>query len=91
MRATILLATALLLGSFASVVAGDDNHDASHDAIKLSSAQVEAEHFALTEAQGGVLEQHISVLRRAIRHCRSQRTGHADIHQATHLGRAGQI
>jgi cobalt-zinc-cadmium efflux system membrane fusion protein len=61
MRAAILLAIALVLGSFASGAARDDTHDANHDTIKLSSAQVEAGHFAVTEARGGELEQYISV------------------------------
>jgi cobalt-zinc-cadmium efflux system membrane fusion protein len=61
MRATILLAAALLLGSLESGAADNDRHDASHETIKLSNAQIEAGHFAVAEAKGGVLEQHISV------------------------------
>ena len=61
MRATILLAAALLLGSLVSGTAHDQPSDADHETIKLSDAQVEAGRFAITEAKGGVLEQHISV------------------------------
>ena len=60
MRATILLAAALLLGSLVSGTAHDQPNDADHETIKLSDAQVEAGRFAITEAKGGVLEQHIS-------------------------------
>jgi cobalt-zinc-cadmium efflux system membrane fusion protein len=61
MRATILIAAALLLGSLGSGNADSERHDASRETIKLSDAQIEAGRFAVTEAKGGVLEQHISV------------------------------
>ncbi|MBN9006972.1 MAG: efflux RND transporter periplasmic adaptor subunit [Rhizobiales bacterium] len=61
MRATILLAAALLLGSSISGIAHDETPDADRETIKLSDTQVEAGHFAVTDAKGGVLEQHISV------------------------------
>jgi cobalt-zinc-cadmium efflux system membrane fusion protein len=61
MRATLLIATALLLGSLGSGIADNERHDSDRKTIKLSDAQVEAGHFAVIDAKGGVLDQHISV------------------------------